>query len=251
MLIFNPNHQSINKDINKMRGRRALKRISILGLIISKLFTFSGCSKKMPCGINDSHAHYYVSTENNFGRYIASERKYVSGLKRTENYTIITEEDKKTLKLINDNDLYRIDENQQAINAFVENLQPHTEYEYEYDEILLLPLGDSYMYYIDTKKSWTTDTSKKLTGKTREVDYVLYGCKIVREEDGSYSIQKSQPVKDLSELPDGYNYITEEFYIPVDFNDNSIVLEYGDSQDKNKSIEYMNNTIEEDSNKVL
>lgn len=73
MLNFDTNHQYVEGNINEKNGKKKKKNIIIAGLIISNLFTFSGCEKNVPCNINENHAHYYVN-DDGFGRYIVSEK---------------------------------------------------------------------------------------------------------------------------------------------------------------------------------
>ena len=241
MLNFDTNHQYVKGNINKKNGKKIFKKFVLAGLIVAKLFTFSGCSKNVSCDISEHHAHYYVNDED-FGRYIVSEKSSVSGLNRSDSYISVTKEDAELLNFINENGLFRIYENQQAISNITDSHQDFVEYRYCYyynlpiyyydyltglPKLLLMPMKGY---------SWTTDTSKELTGEERKCHYMYYGYKITRNGTGNYELVKSEPVDDLSELPDGYDYIEEKFYVVVDPNDKSKILDYEDSSEEDKEI---------------
>lgn len=243
MLSFDTNHQYVEGNINEKNGKKKIKNIVIAGLIIANLFTFSGCSKNVPCDISGDHAHYYVN-DDDFGRYIVSEKSSVSGLNRSDDYTPVNKEEAKLLKFINKNGLFRIDENQQAIRNITDSHQDFVEYRYKYYYLMPIPvfhrIGNStyitYNYIPMIAHSWTTDTSQSLTGEERVCHYVYYGYKVIRNEKGSYELVKSDPVDDLSELPDGYDYIKEAFYDVVNLYDKNEILDYEDGPKEDKEI---------------
>ena len=243
MLNFDTNHQYVKGNINEIQGKKKLKNVLIAGLIIANILTFSGCTKNVTCDISGEHAHYYVNDEY-LGRYIVSEKSSVSGLNRTDNYIRINKEEADLLEFINKKGLFRIDENQYAIKNIVSNHQDHTEYRYKYFNIVPIPIVHStgkityitYNYIPMPHYSWTTDTSKNLTGEERICHYVYYGYKVIKNEKGSYEIIKSNPVDDLFELPEGYIYIKKDFYDVVNLYDKNEILDYEDGQEKDKKI---------------
>lgn len=243
MLNFDTNHQYVEGNINDKNGKKIIKKIIIAGLIISNLFTFSGCAKNVPCDVNGEHAHYYVSDEY-LGRYIVSEKSSVSGLNRSDNYISVNKEEAELLEFINKNGLFRIDENQQVISNTIDRQQDFVEYRYRYFYMMSIPVVQkigkttytTYNYIPMTAYSWTTDTSKNLTGEERVCHYVYYGYKIIRNEKGTYELVKSAPVDDLSELPDGYDYIKEKFYDVVNLYDKNEILDYEDGPEEDKEI---------------
>ena len=243
MLIFDTNHQYVEGNINEKNGKKKIKNIVLAGLIIANLFTFSGCANNVPCDISGDHAHYYVNDEY-FGRYIVSEKSSVSGLNRTDNYIPVSKEDAELLEFINKKGLFRIDENQQAISKITDSHQDFIEYRYSYFYLMPIPIVHhtgkttyTTFNYIPMKGySWTTDTSRNLTGEERVCHYVYYGYKVIRNEKGTYELVKSDPVDDLSELPDGYDYIKEKFYDVVNLHDKNDILDYEDGPEEDKKI---------------
>ena len=47
----------------------------------------------MPCDVEESHAHYYVN-DDNIGRYVVSEKSFIWGLNRLDDYILVNEEEK-------------------------------------------------------------------------------------------------------------------------------------------------------------
>lgn len=243
MLNFDNNHSYADGNIDEIKGKKKFKNFIIAGLVFSNLVTFSGCAKNVPCDISDSHAHYYVN-DDYLGRYIVSEKSSLSGLNRTDNYVEVRQEDAELLEFINKNDLFRISDNENAIENITNSHVDYIEYRYEYHYLIQQPIvvnnGKS-IYTIPhsipmTGYSWTTDTTKDLTGEERMCHYVYYGYKVVKNRNGVYEIIKSEPVNDLSELPEGYDYIKEKFYDIVNLYDKNKVLDYEDGPEEGKVI---------------
>ena len=243
MLNFDTNHQYVEGNINEKNGKKKIKNIVIAGLIIANLLTFSGCSKNAPCDVRGNHAHYYVS-DDAFGRYIVSEKGTVSGLNRSDDYIPVNKEETELLEFINKKGLYRIDENKQAISNVTKRRQDFVEYRYRYYYLLPMPIVQynlkstyvTYTYIPMVGYSWTTDTSRELTGEKRVCHYVYYGYKIIKNEKGAYELVKSAPVDDLSELPDGYDYIKGKFYDIVNLYNRKQVLDYEDGPAEGKEL---------------
>lgn len=243
MLNFSDNHSYIEGNINERKGKKKFKKIIISGLIFSNLLTFSGCAKNVPCDISDIHAHYYVN-DDYIGRYIVSEKSSVSGLNRTDNYISVTQEDVDLLKFINKNDLFKISENENAIENITANHEDYKEYRYRYHYLMPQPtyiyngknMQIIYTYIPMTGHSWTTNTTKDLTGEERICHYVYYGYKVVKNEKGIYEMIKSGPVDDLSQLTEGYDYIKGNFYDVVNLYDKNQILDYEDGPDDEKEI---------------
>lgn len=235
MLNFDSNHQSVDGNINEISGKKVIRNIVIAGLVIANLFTFSGCSKNYPCDVKEDHAHYYVSDED-FGRYIVSEKSSVSGLDRSDNYILVNKEEAELLDFVNKNGLFKIDENREAINNLVKNNKDYVEYRYEYFYLLPILIGKVVNYIPMTGHSWTTDTNEDLTGEERTCHYVYYGYKVIKNEKGTYELIKSYPVDDLSELPRGYDYIKEKSYDIVNLYNKDEVFDYEDGPKDGKNI---------------
>ncbi len=216
-----------------------LKALLLTGTIAVTGVGLSIYEDTVHCDINGKHAHYYVS-DDDFGRYIVSERKSVSGLERSDDYIPVNSKETNLLRFINTKKLYRIDDNKQAIKNIIDTQEDYVEYRYKYH--YLMPMVISNGKTVNTilipmvGYSWTTDTSKNLTGETRICHYIYYGYKVVENISGSFDLTKSEPVDDLSELPSDYEYIKEKFYKVVNLNDKDKELDYEDGPDDDKKL---------------
>ena len=92
----------------------------------------------------------------------------------------------------------------------------------------------TYNYIPRPRYSWTTDTSKNLTGEERTCHYVYYGYKIVKNDKNGYELVKSEPVDNLDDLPAGFDYIKEDFYSIV--NSKKETLDYEDGPEEDEII---------------
>lgn len=244
MLNFDDNHVSIEGNLNSKRGKKILRNVIIAGLVVMNLFVFSGCAKTVPCDITGTHAHYYVN-DDYMGRYILSEKSTVSGLNRSNNYIAVNEDDVELLKFINKKDLFRIDENKNAIEEITAKQTDYKEYRYKYFYLMAMPITHyngkttsvRFNYIPMTGYSWTTDSDKsRLTGEERICHYVYYGYKIAKNDKGKYQLEKSEPVDDIKDLPEGYDYIKEKFYDVVNLKNKDEILDYEDGPEEEKQI---------------
>lgn len=238
MLKFDSTHKSMNGNINKIDGKKLFKRVIAIGLIIANLTTFCACAKTVPCNIEEDHAHYYVSQEQDVGRYIISEKEEVKGLERTDSYISINEEDVELLEFMNKHDLFKIEDNKDAIENIEKKDQDYMEYRYKY--IYMQPVPHvhtngkntfiTYSYIPVPQYSWTTDTTRNLTGETRTCHYMYYGYKVYQDAHGKYQLEKSELVDDLMELPSEYEYVSKDFSRIVNL-DNKEELDYEDGKE--------------------
>ena len=240
MLNFDNNHLSIDGDIDIKKGKSIFRKLAIYGLTVANLLTFSGCEKTMPCDIDTLHAHYYVS-DDDLGRYIVSEKNSVSGLKRTDKYVPISDKDKKLLDFENKNGLFKISDNQEVINNITNNQKDCTEYRYRYyyllPQTIVGPNGQLTVLLIPhVGHSWTTDTNKFLTGETRQCHHVYYGYKVIENEKGDFEVIRSEAVDSISDLPEGYDYVKQDFYAVVNAYNKKESFEYEDGPEEGKEI---------------
>ena len=181
-------------------------------------------SMKAPCDVDGDHAHLYIDPESKIERYIDSEYKQYHGLVRTDDYIELSKEEAQELKFMNQNDLFRIDQNVEQLQMAEEKLQDQKEYRFSYTETIhwstpiKMGKGWSVIHHQKdvTRYSWTNDKTKNLTGEERDVHYMYYAYKVTQDENGNYSMEKSELVNDFSELPEGYNYISRDFFRAVD-----------------------------------
>lgn len=197
----------------------------------------------MPCDVEESHAHYYVN-DDNIGRYVVSEKSFIWGLNRLDDYILVNEEEKKLLEFINKKNLYSIADNKEAIDNITVNQVDFKEYRYSYHYIVPSPVTYSdgknvyvlYNYVPMTGYSWTSDSSKEdLTGEERICHYVYYGYKLTKNDKGDYELEKSEPVDSIAELPENYDYIEEDFYNIVNLYNKDEIIDYEDGPEEEKA----------------
>ena len=238
MVNFDSSHKSVDENIKKKKGKSLTKRILATGLIIVNLITFAGCAKTMPCDIEGDHAHLYIDPDTKIERYIESEKSYVDGMDRTDEYIVINQEQSDLLKFMNKKDLFRIDENKEALQNIESQNQDYLEYRYKYIYMQPVPIVHSngkftfvtYNYIPITKYSWTTDQSRNLTGETRVCHYTYYGYKVYQDENGKYKMEKSDLYESISDIPDEYEYVGNKYTAVVN-GDTYEVLDYEDLDD--------------------
>lgn len=219
----------MNKEINK---KQRYTSVMASFLAASQIFLLTGCNN---CKIKKEHAHIYDS-DYAYRRYIISDKsKYDRNWYKTDDYIIVDDDMEELIKYERDNNLYRIDLNQDKIEEITTTHMDHLEYQYEYMKpgLIIGPVilpEDGY--------SWTPyeDLYDSLTGETRMVHFMYYGYKVYKNKDGEYEKVKSELVDNIYDLPIGYDYITPCFYTLVD-PDTKEELDYG-TKDKEEVLIY-------------
>ncbi len=244
MLNFDSNHSYIEGNIKEKKGTNNVKKMIATGLIIANLVGFSGCARTVSCDIPGDHAHYYVSQEDSLGRYIKSEKEKVSGLERTDDYVVVSEEEKELLQYLNKKDLYRIEDNKEVIENIIANHEDYVEQEVMY--YYLEPYYESYydgenvvqnVYYTPKiEYAWERVTNGKATGRTRDCHYMYQAYKVEKDENNNYHMIESELVDELSQLPEGYDYVKEKFYTIVNAYDKKEVFTHDNNREGNQII---------------
>lgn len=198
----------------------------------------TGCSnsKLAKCEIPNMHAHVYVNDEG-YIRYVESELLEYENYKRSYNYREITKEESKLYRFLDLKDLFRIDENIDLVLAQQEQNQPFTVYEYYSPVQIITPSGL-------TNYNWTNDPEyDNLTGKEKEVHYIYQAFNLKKDRRGSYSLNPSPLVEDITEVMEEYPYIRTNYFMAVDeynvdviFNDDLSKKEQ-DSKTLKKTVE--------------
>ena len=93
-----------------------------------------------------------------------------------------------------------------------------------------------YVYIPEVCYNWSTEIHNTSTGEERICHYVYYGYKVIMNEKGKYEAIESEPVDDISKLPEGYDYIKEEFYDTVYIYDKEAVQNFEDDQEQAKTL---------------
>lgn len=237
MLEFDSNHQSMNGSLKTKKGAR-IKNIVIGGIAVASILIFSGCSKDVPCDINQYHAHNYVS-EQGFDRYIVSEKEKEGNLSRTDEYITITKDVENLINFENKEGLFRIYHNKEKINEITSSQNDYLEYRYSYKWVQIVPVKVGkvtiYNQIWHTGYSWTTNPNRSnLTGQERVVTHVYYGYKVVTDENGNFKAIQSETVDNIEDLPDDFIYIKSDFYKKVNFDNKSVEVDYEDGQEEDK-----------------
>ncbi len=225
-----------------MRNLRVnLKKLFAIGGAAVVLMTMTGCAKKAECHIPTYHAHKYVNSDG-YTRYFDSEYVNYKGYDRLEDYIELTKEDKDLVKYMENNNLLRIDNNEEQIRNAQEKNQPYTEYRYAYTYLVPIPhfihTGKSTSIYFTfipaTHYSWTADANhSRLTGETRECYYDYTSYKIQKNENGKYTLVECPEHQDIISTKDEYPYIKENYYRVLNRDTNEVV-DYEDMETDEK-----------------
>jgi len=243
MLKFDSNHKSINDSL-KEKKKINVRNLVIAGVLVSSLALFSGCAKNIDCGIEELHAHNYVSSKM-FDKYMVSEKEYKKSWYRTDEYIIIDEATKELIDFENKKGLYRISHNKDEIDAITSMHEDYKEYRYRYTYMQPIPhivsngktTSTYYTYIPQTRYSWTTDPNhSRLTGEERIVHYVYYGYKVVKDEKGKYKIIESKTYDDLNDLPEDFIYIKNKFYKKVYLDNKELEVDYEDGPEEEMEL---------------
>lgn len=212
MIKFDSTHKAFNTSIKKELGKK-MKNIIISGLVISSVFSLTGCSKTNNCDIQETHVHKFVDIDERFIVY-ASDRTNGSSyfqhdilFEQTDEYILVTNEEKDLYEYAAYQGLIKIDDNEEAISDCFLSFDLKPFYEYEYCDTQSTMIGT--LPSTTTVYSWTRDSEhSNLTGKIRIAYPVYYGYNIVKNEDNEYELIKSNPYISYDELiSDGYEYI--------------------------------------------
>ena len=223
--------------MGKVNVKYNLKKFIALAGTVLILTTTTACSKKVDCAIDTYHAHKYVDN-NGYVRYIAQEWEEYEGYQRQEEYVILKEEDKKAEKFIDDKDLLRIRDNEEAIKKAQEENQPFVEYRYSYTYLMPIPhyhrIGKvstvTYTFVPRTHYSWTRDPNHtRLTGETRLCKYEYTSYKIEIDERGNYVLIPGPEHEDILSTKEEYPYIKKTYYRVINV-ENGNELEYEDME---------------------
>lgn len=199
--------------------------------------TLTACGKKAECSLDYSHAHLYTN-DKGYVAYYTGEYLEQNDLYRNEENIDITGLEE-LYKFITKKNLLRIEDNLEWIEEIQNNNKDYTEYRYKY--LFMQPIphtvrsGKStitYFTYIPTyHHSWTTDTSRMLTGETRICHHVYQGYKIVKNEKGKYELVESPAVDDITTIMDEYPYIKKKFVKIVNLDGVEVDYEDGKEED--------------------
>ena len=213
-----------------------------ISLVLSlDVLLLAGCASKVDCDIEGKHMHKYTN-EYGIERVSSGESDYIGGYNsirydRTNDYIEINSENEELYKFISNHNLVSIEDNYDEILAFQNGLYDYLEFQYEYEESHIMPMGKGFMVYYSTEHDWTTNREHSdLTGETRIQTHVFYGYNIIRNEKGKYKLQKSGPVNDIDLLIQmGYTYIDSNLVTEMVKND--YLREIGITEDTDEYVE--------------
>lgn len=250
----NNNEQKTKEIIKNIENKLNIKNVVISGFLVASL-SLSGCSMNTECDITEEHAHIYTNSKS-FDRYIVSEKEQYKNLEKTDSFMITHKNIKKLLEFEQENKLFKIYLNEEKINEILKEHNPYTEYRYKYTYLISIPhvrkIGSTtiinYTYIPKTGYSWTRETEGyNYTGETRDVKYVYHAYKVEEDENGNFSLIKSEDVENFKDLPGDFTYIKEDFYKAVN-KETKKELDYEDGQIEKRQDEE-NIIIEENKEK--
>lgn len=213
------------KNFNLNVGKSfALRGVSLV--LAGSLMTcaLAGCSKKVDCDIEGSHAHAYVDSDG-FVKYLEKEYENYFGFNRTDDFWRISDEQAKLLKFLDKKGLVSLEDNKDLVSSIEDSQEDYIEYRYKWIYNMPIPhtmrvgkIFTTYYTYIPTPRySWTTDkTDPRLTGDQRRCHYVYQAYKVEKDEKGKYVLIPSEYVDSLDELNGEYPYIKTTFYKAID-----------------------------------
>ena len=113
-----------------MKRKYKLAGSLMAGVMIVSILT-TGCAKDVDCYVAGEHVHLYTNPDSGICRYIDSEKDHIGKFERSDDYLKMTEE----LRLVSDNELYSISDNQDYFNNLIENRSKNRRQAYVYDYI--------------------------------------------------------------------------------------------------------------------
>ena len=230
------------------------KEIISLILAATTLVSAYEYSKKIKCDINTDHAHKYTNDEG-YLTYMDKEYNSYKGYDRTDEYIEISGDEKELLKFLNKRNILKISDNLEIIEKTQNEYKKydHIEYEYAYTYHTYIHTGKVTVPVAHTGHSWTLDKNHyRLTGKTRNCNYLFYGVKVEKNEKGKYVITKSPYTSDVTTIMDKYPYIKKDYVVVYDKENNctyndvtksieelkKLKTEYSNSFENNKILNY-------------
>lgn len=208
---------------NGFLGKRGLSLVLAATIAVG----LSGCSKKVECSVEGSHAHLYVS-DDGYRTYFDNEHERYYGYNRQDDYVSLTEEDKELIDFLKRKELISLKDNLNVILKEAENREDYLEYRYKFSAKKRSTPSRRINGY-----SWTTDPEHKgLTGEVRVCHYVYKAYNVYKDENGKFVIIPSEEVDNIEDLANDYNYVRKDCYKAVNLeNREELDYEDGDPED--------------------
>ncbi len=234
-----------------MKNLKVNKKV-LATLLLSSSLILTSCSVTK-CKINESHAHYYTceyEDDVSLSKYIPSERKKINGFKKTSDYIIITEDDKKIYNAIekeeNKNEdkpgsLLEISKNPEYIEYIKENYKNKLFYKcsmkvYHADDTYKANPVNSYMPTWDDFVFYTEDpNNENATGEKSLTYYTFYGYNIVKDENNNYTLVRSEDYDTIEDVINNCTLIGTETYNKYVTEDEKQIQEFEENKTKVKS----------------
>ena len=197
------------KEINKLR---------VLSYMLASTLLLSGCSEKSECNIPARHVHKYIRQVNDnisIEKYLDDEHLTVGYYNWTENYIEINKEDEKFYKLLSKKGLFNGVTNWDYLLNEMATHHDYLEFYYHYITIETYTTTDGEGHIsIHTRpvthSGWTDDPDYwHNTGLTRLCHHRYFGYQIMYDNN-KYKVVKSEPVDDVREIIDDYQYFSEK-----------------------------------------
>ena len=211
-------------NTNKIKKIGIITGISLgtVGIITASTFLIKNYLRKSDCNLPYSHLHVYEYKYGDIETVFHSERINLHGFKWTDRVESYGEDDLDRINYMEDKRLVSVYRNMDYLVDYMENNSDYEEYEYWYEkkEIdyyvdetgkrVMSSSGNVRPVYKYVKKyDYTTDIDhNNLTGDARTVHTKYYLYKIDKNNDGKFTMNKSELVDDItdSELVEYYPY---------------------------------------------
>lgn len=218
-----------------MAKNNILKKLGAISLLLMMLQSTTSCSKQMECDIKEKHAHKRIST-NGYISYYPGEDEYINGYQWTTDTILINERQEKMLRFIGERGYINIFDNVDSLKLLMEANKPYQVYEYTYYKNEIIHYKDSwgaetsafssYQYYYSDiendfiwgyknntpvyglvqKKAYSNSICDTSTGLAKTCINRYFGYRIT-EENGQFTIERSEGVYNIYDLDPDYKYI--------------------------------------------
>ena len=200
-------------NINKIKKIGIITGVSLstVGIITASTFLIKNYLRKSECTIPYSHLHVYEYKYGDIETVFDSERINLHGFRWTDRVESYGENDLDRIHYMEDKRLVSVYRNMDYLVDYMENNSDYEEYEYSYRrrELSHYDSEGKAVYRYVTRYDYTKDINhSSLTGNARTVHMKYYLYKIDKNNDGKFTMNKSELVDDItdSELVEYYPY---------------------------------------------
>ena len=193
-----------------MKKKYKLAGSLMAGVMLVSMLT-TGCAKDVECEVVGEHVHLYNSPSSGLSKYVESEKEYIGDFLRNDDYLKMTEE----LKLISDNNLYSISDNQEYFINAAKNKNPNKREEHVYGSYFGFGYSynfseGEYQYYYGYHLGyhWQEISFDEYTNN--KIKDTIYAIKVYKIENGNVT---SAEFDTLEDIPNDYKYFSNDIIV--------------------------------------